>query len=389
MCPRTSASSARSTRSASRCRATPPRKESIRLLDELRDLCDHLGKHLEPGSKDAKLLADLAHRPRTTSTSSASTICPSACAPRTSPRPTAACGLLLAIDPGKGFDGSTYRGLAKSVILLRTLALPPGAMLSGSEVIFVEMMEAVVREGPRAASTTLARPGPAAPAPDVRFPPGVRALPRTRSFIGVFAMFGLMSLFGVRLNFLNYIALTHHHRHRGRLPFQHRRPDAAGGVAPVARRAADGERRGAVLVHHDDRLRRAAALRQRGHPLVRRRGGARRDACIGSALVVVPALVLVAELWTARRVDPLSWCSRHVARGTERRTRWPLPSTKRAASAEACSNLTESNPTRAGIPYAPGIVEALGDARGLHYEPSPFGSRARARRWRGPTRKPA
>jgi alanine-synthesizing transaminase len=36
-------------------------------------------------------------------------------------------------------------------------------------------------------------------------------------------------------------------------------------------------------------------------------------------------------------------------------------------------DLTESNPTRAGIPYAEGIVEALGDGRSLRYEPSAFG----------------
>jgi alanine-synthesizing transaminase len=37
-------------------------------------------------------------------------------------------------------------------------------------------------------------------------------------------------------------------------------------------------------------------------------------------------------------------------------------------------DLTESNPTRAGIPFAPGILEALRDPRSAAYEPAPFGS---------------
>jgi alanine-synthesizing transaminase len=37
-------------------------------------------------------------------------------------------------------------------------------------------------------------------------------------------------------------------------------------------------------------------------------------------------------------------------------------------------DLTESNPTRAGITYGPGVPGALGDARGARYEPEPFGS---------------
>ncbi|HWD99147.1 MAG TPA: pyridoxal phosphate-dependent aminotransferase [Bryobacteraceae bacterium] len=36
-------------------------------------------------------------------------------------------------------------------------------------------------------------------------------------------------------------------------------------------------------------------------------------------------------------------------------------------------DLTESNPTRAGIEYPSGLVEALADVRALRYEPEPFG----------------
>jgi aspartate/methionine/tyrosine aminotransferase len=36
-------------------------------------------------------------------------------------------------------------------------------------------------------------------------------------------------------------------------------------------------------------------------------------------------------------------------------------------------NLTESNPTRAGLPYPPRLLEALADPRSLVYDPQPFG----------------
>jgi alanine-synthesizing transaminase len=36
-------------------------------------------------------------------------------------------------------------------------------------------------------------------------------------------------------------------------------------------------------------------------------------------------------------------------------------------------DLTESNPTRAGIPYGEGVPEALGDPGGIRYQPLPFG----------------
>ena len=45
---------------------------------------------------------------------------------------------------------------------------------------------------------------------------------------------------------------------------------------------------------------------------------------------------------------------------------------KRAAGISVL-DLTESNPTRAGIAYPPGFVEALADERAVRYEPEPFG----------------
>ena len=47
---------------------------------------------------------------------------------------------------------------------------------------------------------------------------------------------------------------------------------------------------------------------------------------------------------------------------------------RKRARGEAVIDLTESNPTRAGIPYDErAILEALGDAKSMRYEPEPFG----------------
>jgi alanine-synthesizing transaminase len=51
----------------------------------------------------------------------------------------------------------------------------------------------------------------------------------------------------------------------------------------------------------------------------------------------------------------------------------------RRARGEAFTDLTESNPTRAGFDYPTDLLAGLGDARGLRYAPSPLGA-AEARR---------
>jgi alanine-synthesizing transaminase len=58
---------------------------------------------------------------------------------------------------------------------------------------------------------------------------------------------------------------------------------------------------------------------------------------------------------------------------------------RRAAGGEIL-DLTESNPTRAGFAYPPGVVEALADRRSLLYEPAPLGApaaRAAVAAWYG------
>ena len=64
-----------------------------------------------------------------------------------------------------------------------------------------------------------------------------------------------------------------------------------------------------------------------------------------------------------------------------RRTAWQVTPNRIAAALEEyrrsgrpCLDLTETNPTRVGLPMPAGeIREALADARGLRYEPTPFG----------------
>jgi len=65
------------------------------------------------------------------------------------------------------------------------------------------------------------------------------------------------------------------------------------------------------------------------------------------------------------------------------RTRWDRTANRLASVAEArraagaqVVDLTQSNPTTAGIPYAQDLLSALSDPEALRYEPSPFGLRA-------------
>jgi len=65
------------------------------------------------------------------------------------------------------------------------------------------------------------------------------------------------------------------------------------------------------------------------------------------------------------------------------RTRWDLRANRLARALEArrregaiVLDLTESNPTRVGLPYPPDLLRALADARALRYEPEARGSLA-------------
>ena len=63
-----------------------------------------------------------------------------------------------------------------------------------------------------------------------------------------------------------------------------------------------------------------------------------------------------------------------------RRTRWNLTENRLAAALAAkrrsgapVLDLTESNPTRVGLPYPPDILASLADPKALAYEPTPRG----------------
>jgi alanine-synthesizing transaminase len=65
------------------------------------------------------------------------------------------------------------------------------------------------------------------------------------------------------------------------------------------------------------------------------------------------------------------------------RTRWDLTANRLASLAEALRaagrppiDLTQSNPTQAGLPYPADLLAPLSDPSALRYEPSPFGLRA-------------
>jgi predicted RND superfamily exporter protein len=274
--------------------------EKIRLLGEIRSLCDRLSKRIDPDSKDGKLLADLRPPPEADLHPIGFDDLP-ARVRRTLTENDGRHGLLLAIHPGAGFDGSTYRGLARAVVPLRSIELPAGAVASGSEVIFVEMMAAVVHEGPRASLLSL---GLVLLLLLLSF--GLRAgfaLTCAALFVGVFGMFGLMSLFGVRLNFLNYIAVPITIGIGVDYPFN-----------MVARLRREGWRATPGVVQTASAVALCSSTTAIGYSvLLLSDNGAIRSfgaaaalgelTCISAALVVVPALVLVARSFGGARPE--------------------------------------------------------------------------------------
>jgi predicted RND superfamily exporter protein len=182
--------------------------EKIALLDDVRRLAKSVRKDLAPGSDEAKLVdellppeeerfrvlyaADLPAHIRQAFTEADGRV-----------------GLLLAVHPGPAYQEWSYRGIRRAVALLRALPLPERIrstlQVSGPEMIFVDMMEAVQHDGPRASLLSL---GLVLALLLVAFGFGRDALVTAlASFVGLFGMLGLMDALGVRLNFLNYIAV--------------------------------------------------------------------------------------------------------------------------------------------------------------------------------------
>ena len=287
--------------------------EKIRILTELRRLSDRLGPRLAPGSDDARLLAELRPPPAEALRPLTFADLPER-ARRAFTENDGRIGLLLAIHPGAAFDGHSFRGMARAVGLLRSLDLPASvratAQISGSESIFVDIMDAVEREGPRASFLSL---GLVLLLLFLAFGPHRDFWLTTAAlFIGVFGMFGLMTLFGVRLNFLNYIAIPITIGIGVDYPFnvvarirqeRGRGQDAWQGVlrtaSAVALCSATTIIGYAVLLISD-----TGAIRTFGEAAV-----LGELTAISSALLVVPALILVGEL---RRRRPTASGSRVI-----------------------------------------------------------------------------
>ena len=66
-------------------------------------------------------------------------------------------------------------------------------------------------------------------------------------------------------------------------------------------------------------------------------------------------------------------CSPHGHGGTARRTASTSLLAAKRRSGAPILDLTESNPTRAGIPYAPDILDSLAAPESLRYDPDPRG----------------
>jgi hypothetical protein len=284
----------------------PEQLEKVKILTELRRLADRLGPRLAPGSDDAKLLAELRPPPASELRPITFADLPER-ARHAFTENDGRVGLLLAIHPGEAFDGHSFRGMAKAVKLLRSLDLPPSvratAQISGSESIFVDIMDAVEREGPRASFLSL---GLVLVLLFATFGPhGDFMLTVTALFIGVFGMFGLMTLFGVRLNFLNYIAIPITIGIGVDYPFNV--------VARIRQERESGQDRWQGVLRTASAVALCSSTTMIGYAvlLISDTGAIRTFGeaavlgeltAISSALLVVPALVLVGELRARRRL---------------------------------------------------------------------------------------
>lgn len=181
-------------------------QHKLALLSEVRRLIDKAAPHLDGGSSDAQLLRDL-RPPEGLRPLSAADLPPSLRQAFT--ERDGRVGLLLAIHPGPGFDNWSARSNRAVVDRLRTLPVPESVratlQISGPEVIFVDMMSSVQVDGPRASLLSLVLVlALLAITFGISVDLGVTA---AALFSGIFGMLGLMALLGLRMNFLNYIAV--------------------------------------------------------------------------------------------------------------------------------------------------------------------------------------
>jgi predicted exporter len=263
-------------------------RERIAIAVELRALADRIRPFVEDGSDEARLLDTLSRN----------VLCPIAFAdlPPTVRRAfterDGRVGLLMALYPGPGYGHWSLPGIERAVDFVRSLPLD-GARLSGPEVVFVDIMAAVRRDGPRASLLALVLvlvllAAALGPSRDL-------AITVAALLVGLFGMLGLMQLCGVRLNFLNYIAIPITVGIGVDYPFNvivRLRQDRAAGRAPWRGLAATG--RAVVLCSLTTSIGYAVLLLS-DTGAIRSFGAAAalgELCCVAAALVVTPALFL-------------------------------------------------------------------------------------------------
>lgn len=114
-------------------------------------------------------------------------------------------GRIILANNGVGIDSWSTKDLRRFASAVRGLGLGPDVLIGGTAFVFTDMFDAIERDGPRAALVAaLAAVGVVL----LLFGPGRAAA--VTLFCGAFgtsALLALASLFGLRVNFLNFVAL--------------------------------------------------------------------------------------------------------------------------------------------------------------------------------------
>lgn len=183
-------------------------QQKLLLLEKIRAQIAKIEPHLEDNGDDAKLLADLRPPP-------ADSLRPLTAQDLPLPVREAfteadgRVGLLVSIHPAPAYQVGSYKSTQRAVTLLRSLPVSEGLkralLISGPEIIIIDMMAAVTADGPRASVLSLALVLVL-----LLLSFGVSrafAITAFALFIGSIGMLGLMGLLGIQLNFLSYIAI--------------------------------------------------------------------------------------------------------------------------------------------------------------------------------------